>query len=246
MTSTGPESSPEARFARSGAWGVVALGFGGAAVTAWMATASTGKTPLIWAFIGICSLVGVVGLYMCFAAIHGWWPVDRHRQDPPVPSRETHSDKLPGAEADLLFPPPPEYPLQVTLEQEKWDDWRHVAWITEMKFRITNLSGQPIRLKDFNLVSDSGGGPRPRLSDHVMTALSQEVQRRRDAYGSMRLRPMDLGDGDSVSGWWVQAAYRPAAGRPRCIFTVTDGIDDTYELEIPARDAQVRRLRGQA
>jgi hypothetical protein len=136
----------------------------------------------------------------------------------------------------------------MTLEEEKWDMWQGVAWIAAVKVRITNTAtNQVIRLERFNLESEPGPGERPKLTQDQVNALFHEVMKRGDAYGSSHLRRVDLQPDDSTSGWLVREAYLPfpaRAGRPRCTFAVTDGVGDTYELEIPAREPQVRRIEA--
>jgi hypothetical protein len=236
----------DGRAPRSAAWGVVAGVFGGGAVATWLAAATPGSKFPIFPTYGF-GAAAAVGLYMCFATLHGWWPTNRqrHRQDPlweDFPRTRPLGVGLGALIPDLQEP---EGPLQVTLEQEHWDDWQHVAWITELKFRITNTSGQPIRLADFSLTSDPGDGDSPLLDQAHVNAIRHEIQRRRGAHVPLYLRCMDLDDGDSVSGWWVQEMYPPLparAGRPRCVFTVTDGLGDTHELEIPERAPKAHRL----
>ena len=218
---------------------LVALGAGLIAVGAVIAQGGTpGHLDLwgnAWFVLGIC--------FICLSAVGIVTPCIMYVRKP----REGR--KLGVGLAELIpTAPEPDGPLQITLEQEKWDDWQRIAWIAELKFRITNTSGQLITLARFNLESDPGPVERPPLGNDVLLAIFHEIGRRRDARRSLYLRSMDLEDGDSVSGWWVQDAYLPLparAGRPRCVFTVTDGVGDTYELEIPPREPQVRRIEGE-
>ena len=210
---------------------------GGGAVVAWVSA-----TALVWVCVAVLTPVALLAVYLVFATLRGWFPAGRRGV-----RRERAGAEPPPERGQAAGPDPPastlpeiRVPLQVTLEQEKWGHWRQCLGIAELRFRITNVSGQQIRLARFELVSQLGNG-----SDKAQPwALSRELQRRRDAH-RVCLRPMDLDEGDSVSGWWVQGLYLPpGVGRPRCKFTITDGIDDTYELEIPARPPQVRRLGG--
>ncbi len=235
----------DARAARSAAWGVLTA-LSGTAVATWVAAATPGSKFPILPTCGF-GAAAAIGLYMCFATPHGWWPTNRqrHRHDRLWGDFPRTWPLGVGLGALIPDPPEPEGPLQVTLEQEKWDDWQHVAWITELKFRITNTSGQPIKLADFSLTSDPGDGYRPPLDQAQVNATRHEIQRRHDAHVPHYLRPVDLDDGDSVSGWWVQEVYLPLparAGRPRCVFTVADGLGDTHELEIPERAPKAHRL----
>jgi hypothetical protein len=54
-------------------------------VAAWAAAPTPNRAFLAWAGCCICSLVAVIGLYMCFAVLNGW-PGARHslpaKQDP--------------------------------------------------------------------------------------------------------------------------------------------------------------------
>jgi hypothetical protein len=150
-----------------------------------------------------------------------------------------------GEGLGALIPPGPAWPLDLVLVDEDWDMWQGCAWIAAVEIRITNTSSQVIRLVEFDLESDPGPGQRPKLTQGQVAALRPEVKRRADAYGSSHLRQTELQSGDSISGWVVKAAYLPypmRAGRPHCVFRVTDSVGDTYELEIPARDPRVRRI----
>ena len=66
----------ERRTARSAAWGVAALLFGGGAFATWPVAVAPNSTFPIWptyVFAGIAALA----LYMCFATILSWWPTAR-------------------------------------------------------------------------------------------------------------------------------------------------------------------------
>jgi hypothetical protein len=65
--------SEEGRGARSAAWGVLAVVFGGGAFAVWqVAIAPKSTVPLLAAYI--IGAVGAIALYMCFATILNWWP----------------------------------------------------------------------------------------------------------------------------------------------------------------------------
>jgi hypothetical protein len=238
-------SNDDGRAARSAAWGVFAL-FCGAVVAIWISVSEHHVTPLVW--VGACAigLVAVAGLYMSFATLNRWPPANRSRRRSELPWGESPLGRYLGTgDGALSAPLPNNGPLQVTLEQEKWDDWQHLVWIAEFRFTITNTSGQPITLERFDLASDPGDGERPSLDQVQANALKREIQRRRDEHGHSNLRRTELNDGESVSGWWVQDAYLPfpaKVGRPRCEFTVVDGVGDAYKLDIPARAPQIRRI----
>lgn len=76
------------RTGRSAAWGVVAAVFGGGAVATWTVAAAPGSRFPIWPAY-VFGLVAVIGLYMCFAVLHGWRPAKRlHSTTPqPIPDR---------------------------------------------------------------------------------------------------------------------------------------------------------------
>jgi hypothetical protein len=65
----------------SGAWGVVAVVFGGGALGCWIAvaTGSSERVRLLALAIG-CSVIAVVALYCVFAPLLRWWPW-RHLTD---------------------------------------------------------------------------------------------------------------------------------------------------------------------
>lgn len=73
----------EHRPARSAAWGVVTILFGGGAVPCWFALAAGGKGSG-WFLVPavIFSLVALVGLYCVFAVLAGWWPFNKSDDRP--------------------------------------------------------------------------------------------------------------------------------------------------------------------
>lgn len=189
----------DGRAGRSAAWGVVAALFGCSTVATWLAAATPGsRFPAFPAYgFGVFPAYGfgvtaVTGLFLCFATLHDWWPTNRQHHRHELPPEETTPRPRPvGVGLGALLPPLPQGGLQVTLEEEKWDNWQHVAWIAELKFRITNTSGiadtfgHPIRLANFNLTSDPGDGERPPNVPHWLdqaqtNTLFHEIQRRRD------------------------------------------------------------------
>jgi hypothetical protein len=118
--------------------------------------------------------------------------------------------------------------------------WRGRAWIAAVKVRITNTSDKMLQLVQFELISDPGISWTKRQN----VGLIREVMRLSNAYDRSILTRTDLDAGDSTSGWLVRPVDLPhsGAGRPRCLFRMTDGVGDKYELVIPARGAQVRRV----
>jgi hypothetical protein len=218
----------------------------------WIAEATLGSRFPIWpAFL--LGTVSIASLYMCFAVLHDWWPTNRrNRLDFLSPDEFPRTEPL-GVGLAELIPSMPSRPepaghLELDLLDEDWDLWQGCAWIAAIKVRITNTTGQVIRLAAFDLESDPGTAERPKLTQEQVNALFHELMRRRDAYGSAHLHRTDLQPGDSTSGWFVHEAYLPfpaRAGRPRCAFKVTDGVGDIYELEIPAREPQLRRMEPQ-
>jgi hypothetical protein len=213
----------------------------------WIAAATPASRFPIWPAL-ILGGVSVASLYMCFAALHDWWPASRRGRHDFLPPDEFPRTRPLGVGLAALIPEPAA-PLELALEGEAWDLWQGCAWIAAIRVRITNTTEQVIRLVAFELQSDLGTGGHPKLTQEQVDALFHELMRRREAYGSSHLHRMDLQPGDSTSGWFVREAYLPfpaRAGRPRCMFKVTDGVGDIYELEIPAREPQVRRMEPDA
>ena len=69
-------ANEEGRTARSAAWGVAALLFGGGAFVTWPVAVAAGSTFPLWP-VYIFSGVAAIALYMCFATIWQWWPTSR-------------------------------------------------------------------------------------------------------------------------------------------------------------------------
>jgi len=133
-------------------------------------------------------------------------------------------------------------PLQIRLLDEDWELWQGCAWIVALKLQLTNHTKTTIRLARFHLESDPGKDPRPKLTQAQVDGIFNELLRRGEALSC--LKRVELHPDDSTTGWWVQEAYLPypeRAGRPRCVFMVTDELGNTYELEIPARPPKLYR-----
>jgi hypothetical protein len=81
----GAMADDEGRGARSAAWGVVAVVFGGGGTVAWAALPGAPLVVLVAACI--CSLISAPGLYMCFAVLNDRWPAKRSlcTTEPPPP-----------------------------------------------------------------------------------------------------------------------------------------------------------------
>lgn len=70
----------EGRAGQSAAWGIVAVLFGGGAITVWQTAVAPGsRFPILAVYV--FGFVGAAGLYMCFATLWGWWPVRRSGAD---------------------------------------------------------------------------------------------------------------------------------------------------------------------
>jgi hypothetical protein len=83
----------------SAAWGVVAVLAGSFAAPLWISVLTTGPGLLIWPACAP-SVVALVGLYMCFAFLGGWWPI-----------RVTSiAGKRPEEPSGLPSPEPAEFP----------------------------------------------------------------------------------------------------------------------------------------
>lgn len=99
----------DGRAARSAAWGVLALLFGGGALVFWLTVASPSLVALILA--SVASALGAAGLYMCFASLAGTWPAGRSLR------RGTQVVQLPAAAPEQPAIPPP--PLRVIVRGEQ-------------------------------------------------------------------------------------------------------------------------------
>jgi hypothetical protein len=69
------------RLGWSAAWGVAAAVTGGIGGTLWNSVVTTGPRALFWP-AAVLSLAALIGLYMCFALLGGWWPVPSATQTP--------------------------------------------------------------------------------------------------------------------------------------------------------------------
>jgi hypothetical protein len=69
-------ANEEGRTARSAAWGVAALLFGGGAFATWPVAVAAKSTFPIWP-VYVFGGAAAVALYMCFATIWSWWPTAR-------------------------------------------------------------------------------------------------------------------------------------------------------------------------
>jgi membrane protein implicated in regulation of membrane protease activity len=213
---------------------VVVVVSGSGAVAVWIEAVTSHSAFVPWAVAASAlSVLALVSIYMCFAVLNYWPTVRRRKRDTRVlPDRPIRGL---GRGLGLLIPDIPG-PLQIKLQDENWDLWHGKCWIVALKIRITNTTtDRAVRLKRFTLQSEIALGAQAK-------GVFQELHRRSYIY-SPSLTPMDLRPDDSITGWFIRAAALPAqGGRPRCTFIVTDTLDDTYELDIPARPQKTHRM----
>lgn len=105
-------ANEEGRTARSAAWGVATLLFGGGAFVTWPVAVAAGSTFPLWPvylFGGVAAIV----LYMCFATIWQWWPASRAVQGSSVDAITPVQEPSTGTSGSL---PPPPVPIRLRPE----------------------------------------------------------------------------------------------------------------------------------
>jgi hypothetical protein len=256
--------------ARSAAWGVVSVVFGGGAVATWIVavTPQAAFVPLA-AVASVLSLITVIGIYMTFANVYDWKlikivfvPVkptvtkaekeDRPADHPVDAGQDARRDSREPA----FLTASPLGRLDVKLEDEDWEQWQGLVWIAALKFKITNRTDRIIRLASFGLDNALNLQRLKReLSSDAYLSLSEAV-----AMQSATYRPAlaleNVQPHDTISGWYVTCVsvrkgpswLNPRNRRPVCVFQVNYSggylrqIIPARRQIIPAR--RLRRLAG--
>jgi hypothetical protein len=108
-----PATRDEGRDARSAAWGVVALVAGGGATVIGVSAAG----PMLLCAGGL-ALLAVVGIFLCFATAHSWFPFRRRRA-----RRELAPDEAEPTSSAALSP-------------EQNSERRYTTWFAELKLTL--------------------------------------------------------------------------------------------------------------
>lgn len=129
-------------------------------------------------------------------------------------------------------------PLRLRLDDEDWRPSYRAVWALGLKVTVTNITGKPIIIVDRQLRSERGETQRPPLAPEVWNSVNDSKSRLTSEHNSeLFADEITVPPGGSVTRWHIDTAYVPLleGGRPHCTFQIKDILDNTYELDIPAR-----------
>jgi len=136
--------------------------------------------------------------------------------------------------------------LQVSVEGEQWEVWQGLAYIVALRVKITNTTGNVIRLAGIGFRSDWEGVPPislPIISSSEKIELERELDTiRRHRYSPDLASHSYVQPHDSVTGWVTSGMARPAeGGTPKLTVDIRDAIGRHYVTIIPRKYPQVFR-----
>lgn len=187
----------ENRAARSAAWGVAAVVFGGSAAVTWLAAPEAPLIVLVAACV--CSALAAVGLYMCFASLSGTWPAGRSlRRAPPMPV-------LPAAPETPALPPPP---VLMGIVREVDGD--------RLRLSVRNKGPRGMFMARVTGILDSDGIPVPGRQSWTIPWLDDGSVAPVDlpyadgrTLDFARFDPGESGQWDDRASWWFSSLPEP-------------------------------------
>jgi hypothetical protein len=133
--------------------------------------------------------------------------------------------------------------LIVTIMKSQFENWKHIALIAALRVKITNTTGDMIRLSTIGFTYDPEGKPGSgtNLSADERLEIDRELRARRERqhYGIPIHNYATIPARESISGWVVEAVTRdPAGGTPRCTVVIKDELGNEYRATLPKREPQ--------
>lgn len=135
-------------------------------------------------------------------------------------------------------------PLHLRLTDENWRLSYNTIWVFGLAVSITNLTGEPIILAHYQLRSEPAETQHPPLAKHVRDSVNESMTKLTAEHSSeLFTNEITVPPGISIIRWHIDTAYVPfpEGGRPHCTFQVKDILDNTHELDIPARPPKTYR-----
>lgn len=178
---------------------------------------------------GVVVVVGV--LLVVSTPLISWWHSRLRR--PPTSHQGPESDAPVSDHGTSAASP-----LRLRLDDEDWRPSYRAVWALGLKVTVTNVTGKPIILVDYQLRNESSETQRPPLASEVWNSVNDSKSRLMSEHKSELFGgEITVPPGGSVTRWHIDTAYvpLPEGGRPHCTFQITDILDNTYELNIPAR-----------
>jgi hypothetical protein len=141
-------------------------------------------------------------------------------------------------EHDVKAPPP----LIVTIVDGRFENWKHTALIAALRVKVTNTTGQMIRLSSVGFSYDTEGKPplRATLDEDENLELDGELftRRERQHYGIALNGYATVPADESITGWVVNAVTRLDGGTPSCTIAVKDQLGNEYRVTRPKEQAK--------
>jgi hypothetical protein len=132
--------------------------------------------------------------------------------------------------------------LIVEITGSWFENWKYVAVIAALRVKITNTTGQIIRLRGVGFTHDvegeSGWSITASAEEHLELDRELHARKERQHYGIPLHNYAVVPPHEAISGWVVEAVTRRLSGTPRCTVIVQDTIGNQYEAVLPKREAQ--------
>lgn len=135
-------------------------------------------------------------------------------------------------------------PLIVTIIDNKFENWKHIALIAALRVKITNTTGETIRLSGFGFTYDPEGFPVLHTSfttGDERLELDRELYSRheRQHYGIPLRIHATVPARESITGWVLEAVPRRASGgSPSCTVVIRDVLGNEYPATQPKQEPQ--------
>jgi hypothetical protein len=130
------------------------------------------------------------------------------------------------------------------MKDSRFENWKHIALIVALHVQVKNTTDMEILVSGYAFTSDTGGDASwtSHVSGDDAMSVRSEIHRREETqqYGQLLRNFMRIAPGQTVSGWFLEAANRPpGGGTPACTIIVKDDVSNQYRATLPARGPQV-------
>jgi hypothetical protein len=197
----------------------------------------TASSQDVWSnpwFDGGFAAVAVGALLVISATSASWWRVLRRR--PPVIKQRSRPSAM-----ILEHEPAAANPLELRLVDEDWQLSYRAVWAFGLAVCVTNTTDRPVVLANYHVRSEPGETQHPPFAQEVWDAVNHSASHLTSEHqAELFAGDITVPPHGSVTRWYVDTAYvpLPEKGRPHCTFLITDTLDNSYELDIPARPAK--------
>jgi hypothetical protein len=131
-------------------------------------------------------------------------------------------------------------PLLLILGSEKSRIFDNAIWAVGLALHIINQTGDPITIAQGKVLNGSHVTQHPLLTEECQRDLSSWIAAlSSDHESELFAGETTVPPHGSVTRWFINSAYASPqnGGRPRLIVQIKDTLNNTYELNVPARRA---------